>query len=358
MSHSFHFDRCCSDNNAPSIGWVCSYTPEEIILASGFEPYRIEASASGLGAEAYLPANVCPYVRSLLDAGLAAQPGNLAGMAFVYSCDAMRRLADLWERCSNIPILYRLDVPRRSDEIAETYLVARYRELLSALEQASGRRVGEEDLRNASEILNETRRLMSAMDRLRRSGALSGADFSEIACCAVTSDKRRFNAEAARFLALSQLCAREPESSKALLCGCALEGRRIHDLIEESGIMIVADDLCTGARHFDGLVDLSLDPLLGIARRYLRRRPCARMTGASARVDGLMNLADESGADGIIFLSLKFCDLVQSDLPRLQAAARHRGAPFLHIELDSPRDIDGQMKTRVEAFAEMMGRPR
>ena len=361
MDKDFCFESCRPKPNSPLVGWICSYTPEELILAAGFTPYRIEAAASGGGSEAYLPANLCPYTRSILDVGLTERVDGLIGMVFANSCDAMRRLADAWERYSRIPVLYRLDCPRRQDAVAEDYLVTRYRELIEILKQRAGHPICQDDIRNAIEILNESRQLISRIAELRRmpGNSLTSADFSDIVRCSLQADKSLFNREAVRFLAAHKSTNPNRSSSpKVLLCGCAVIGRELHEMIESCGVRIVGDDLCTGERQFDGLVDTSLDPLRGVARRYLQRRACARMKGSLERTGNHMDLAARLGADGIIFLSLKFCDLVQSDLPRVLQAARNQGIPLLHIERDSLDGTSGQIRTRIEALAEMLEKKR
>ncbi len=359
MNRPFQFENCRPDPANLLVGWLCSYTPEEFILAAGYTPYRIEANTAG--NEAHLPANLCPYTRATLEVGLAGGIDNLRGMVFVNSCDAMRRLADAWERYSSIPVLYRLDCPRRQDAIAEDYLEARYREFVGILEEQSGHAIHPDDIRDAVETMNESRRLMCRIAELRRlpGASLASADFADIVRCYMQADKRRFNTEARRFLT-SRVPAERDESKVpgVLLCGCAVIGREMHELIESCGVRVAGDDLCTGERHFDGLVDTTLDPLRGIARRYLRRRACARMKGALTRTGNLIDLAGEFEVKGIIFLSLKFCDLVQSDLPRLAKTAQDRGIPFLHIERDSLDGTLGQMRTRIEAFAELLGNRR
>lgn len=356
MNQDFCFDSCRPESDSSLIGWICSYAPEELILAAGFVPYRLGPAGAGTGSDAYLPANICPYVQSLLEVSRTPMK-NLRGVVFVDSCDAMRRLGDIWSGYSEIRVLYRLDCPRRRDEAAENYLIARYRELLAVLEREAGRTVRTDDIRNAAETLNETRRLVGRIAALRRTpvSALSGAGFSEIARCAMQSDKMRFNLEAARFLAARDSRPRDLSSEpRVLLCGCVVHGTELHSLMEDCGIRVAVDDLCTGERHFNGLVDASLEPLRGIARRYLQRSSCARMQGAAERVGRLVDLAGECRVDGIVFLTLKFCDLVQSDLPSLREAAQHRGIPFLHIERDSLNSAGGQLRTRIQAFAEIL----
>lgn len=54
--------------NIPTVGWFCTYTPEEILMAAGFAPRRIPGTFQGIKfADAFLQSNLCPYVRSCLD---------------------------------------------------------------------------------------------------------------------------------------------------------------------------------------------------------------------------------------------------------------------------------------------------
>ncbi|MGM0423851.1 MAG: 2-hydroxyacyl-CoA dehydratase [Thermodesulfobacteriota bacterium] len=49
-------------------GWVCSYTPRELILAAGFASQRLLTGVDqepDVPAESYLPPIFCPYVRRL-----------------------------------------------------------------------------------------------------------------------------------------------------------------------------------------------------------------------------------------------------------------------------------------------------
>ena len=354
----FRFEACRPDPASRRIGWVCSYTPEELIMAAGFTPCRIE-SGDGReeGADAFLPANLCPYVRGLLDSALSGRCDGLHGVVLVASCDAMRRLADIWTLYVGGRFIHRLDVPRRSDCLAENFFVEQLRGLRSALEREAVRRIADDDIARAIETLNETRKLISRISLLRTDpfSPLTGSEFAAIARCAVESDKERFNTEARRFLsAFGGKVKDRTEWPRVLLCGSIVNGFALQELIEDAGGAVVTDDLCTGLRHYDGLVDASSDPLRGIARRYLRRAGCARMKGADARIRRLLGLAKEHGAAGVVYHTLKFCDLVQADLPRLREALRQEGIPLLHVDRDGASAAGGQLTTRVEAFIELL----
>jgi benzoyl-CoA reductase/2-hydroxyglutaryl-CoA dehydratase subunit BcrC/BadD/HgdB len=98
------------------IGWMCGYVPEEIILAAGLESMHIRGAVPSLKqADTYLFPNFCPYVKNLLDSGLRGEYRNLDGIVFTNSCDAMRRLRDLWDSHIRTPFTFMLEVPKNRD---------------------------------------------------------------------------------------------------------------------------------------------------------------------------------------------------------------------------------------------------
>jgi len=57
------------DSGKKVLGWLCTYTPEEIIHASGTIPYRIFKGGESLpvtAADQYLQRNICPFPRACL----------------------------------------------------------------------------------------------------------------------------------------------------------------------------------------------------------------------------------------------------------------------------------------------------
>ena len=63
--------------NKKSIGWFCSYVPEEMIIAAGFEPVRLKGEMEKVkAADSYLFSNICPYVKNILESGLSNKFGN------------------------------------------------------------------------------------------------------------------------------------------------------------------------------------------------------------------------------------------------------------------------------------------
>jgi len=352
----------------PALGWSCSYTPQELILAAGFTPVRIPTSGASAQewTQGYLPANLCPYVHRLLQAGMSGEAPPLRGTVFVDSCDPMRRLADIWNLYFGQGFFHRLDAPRRDDASAREFFLGVLEDFRGALQDLAGGRIGTQSLNRAVSVLNRTRRIMRELSLLRAMPrpAITGAQFQRIALCAESMHRQRFNHMAADFLSrIRRDLLRElrvlpgTRRPRLLLAGCIAEDSGLPALIEDSGACVAADDLCSGMRHYrDEVAQNRARPLEAIAARYLHRLKCPRMTGRGERVRNLVSLAGEYGCDGVVFHTLAFCDLHQMDLPALQEELGRADIPCLPLEREHLTGEDsGQLKTRVQAFVELLG---
>jgi benzoyl-CoA reductase/2-hydroxyglutaryl-CoA dehydratase subunit BcrC/BadD/HgdB len=63
-------------------------------------------------------------------------------------------------------------------------------------------------------------------------------------------------------------------------------------------------------------------------------------------------MARDTGARGIIFYVLKYCENEWFDVPILVAELQQRGLPCLVLESEISRQFPAQLGTRVEAFIE------
>jgi len=124
--------------------------------------------------------------------------------------------------------------------------------------------------------------------------------------------------------------------------------------IDEAGGVVAGDDLCFGGRYYQGTVDLGNDPLVALAARYLSRVPCGRMERYTDRFDRLVEIVERTGARGVVYLGLKFCDNFLTDYPLLKKRLDERKIPSLFCESEFYPAGTGQLRTRVEAFIEML----
>ena len=101
-----------------------------------------------------------------------------------------------------------------------------------------------------------------------------------------------------------------------------------------------------------------IDPIKALTERYLLKSPCPRMideqTGHKTRLGLIKNLIKEFYVDGVIFERMSMCDLWSGEIYMLQNELKELGVPTLILERDYIISGVGQMKTRSQAFIEVL----
>ena len=220
--------------------------------------------------------------------------------------------------------------------------------------------ITEADLRGAIVLTNRIRGALGRIAGLAndRPGILKGSDLSALVRAAMIMDRSRaaiLLEEVVDQLERARGDRPGPERKRVILSGGVCNQPDIYTVIEEAGGVVVGDDLCTGSRSFTGLIDETADPVEAIAARYRERVVCpAKHRGLSERAENLVRLAREKRAQGVIFFLLKFCDPHAFDYPYLREALEKAGIPSMVIEVEDRLPGDGQLRTRFEAFIEMI----
>jgi benzoyl-CoA reductase/2-hydroxyglutaryl-CoA dehydratase subunit BcrC/BadD/HgdB len=307
-------------------------------------------------ADAHLHPNLCAYVRACLGSALNNDYSDLAGIIGIDSCDAMRRLYEVW--CSTFsPGFSRLlALPHFSTPEAAKLYASELEGLVEALNQHFSLKISDADLRSGIDTMNETRSLLQDLDRLRNvSSSISGKQFSAIVRDAMICPKDEFNPWLRDLL--RDATNEEQNSSgntRVVLAGGMLDDPWLLEVIEEAGGRVVADDMCFGSRYYQGLTGTNEEPLLAIANRYMFRAPCARMFTTEARVRRLVKLVEESKARGLIYYIIKFCDPHSLEWVTINRQLQTHGIPTLQCETDYSVGGRERMKIRIEAFMEMI----
>jgi benzoyl-CoA reductase subunit C len=343
------------------IGTLCSYAPEELILAAGALGFRIVGGSGAISkADAHLQAYSCSLVRGAMEDALSNQLDFLDGTIFPHTCDSIQRLSDIWRM--NAQTGFHLDVVlpvKLNTESAREYMTAVMRKARTDLENVLERVISEDDLQKAIATCNNIRAKMKTLYTIRRDrpGTIAGSDVHAITRAAMVMDRNDFLkhlAEVVDRLAAATASA-EKDGKRIFLSGGVCNLPDIYGPIEAAGGAVVGDDLCTGSRQLTGPIDVQGDPMEAISRRYLERAVCpAKHAGIRTRGEELVRLARETKAQGVIFLYLKFCDPHAFDYPYLKETLAAEGIPTLLVELEEQTASDGQFQTRCEAFMEML----
>lgn len=353
--------------NQRIIGWVCTYVPEEIIYASNSFPFRVLGGndPETPRANAYLYSNNCSFVRSCFEERLRGNLEFLDGFIGINTCDHMRRLYDVWEAFSPLRFTRIMGVPCKVSEATLNFFAKDILHLKEDLEKEFGICISEDSISNAIKIYNETRRLLYQLYEWRKTNPpmIFGWEAAEIIRAAWFLPRDEFNSM------LTQ-CLRDledghrgykdgPERPKKgdfrlMLVGSELDDPGYIKAIEDLGAIIVVDDLCCGSRYFWELVAEEGDPYLALSRRYLTRPYCPRTHPHTIRVQHLKRLAKEFNVEGVILQSIKFCDPHSASYPMLRDGFKELDLPMIYVEREYTLSGVGQLKTRVQAFLELL----
>jgi bzd-type benzoyl-CoA reductase N subunit len=356
------------------MGWVCTYVPEEIIYASGAFPFRILGGNDPETpmADAHLYSNVCSFVRSCFEERLKGDLDFLDGFIGVTSCDHIRRLYDVWDTFSPARFTRIMGVPCKVSKATLKYFAKDILHLKEGLEEEFNITISEDTVFNAIKTYNDTRRLLYQLYDWRKTDPpkIFGWEASEIIRASWFLPKNEFNNMLTQFIrdfeggqgaetkkkGGSNGVPERPEEGnfRLMVVGSELDDPRYIKAIEDLGATVVVDDLCCGSRYFWEFVAEDGDPYLALSQRYLTRPYCPRTHPHSIRGEHLKRLAKEYKVDGVILQSIKFCDSHAASYPMVRDDFKELDIPIIYVEREYTFSGAGQLKTRVQAFLELL----
>ncbi|MCL6610476.1 MAG: 2-hydroxyacyl-CoA dehydratase family protein [Peptococcaceae bacterium] len=348
------------------IGYFCSYTPEELILAAGMHPVRIMADLPDPAGpvDAHLQNFACAFARSCLDQLVRDRLDYLDGIIFPCTCDSLRAVSEIIRANKKEGFFYHfLNMPLRVEGDPQFVFYRRELELLyNALAGFAGRPPGLESLKGAVALADANRELLIRIWDFRKASgpALTGEECLGIVNAAVCMDREELRERLEKIRnALAGGIGDEKDTGRArlMVIGSVIDNPALIRIIESAGALVVGDDLCTGARYFSVPVNMAdgEDPLDALARRYLGRIPCPTKHPVDRRLDHINRVIDDFKIQGAVVVLQKFCEPHAFDYPALRDMITGRGIPVLLLEIEPGRLAEGQLSTRVEAFVEMLG---
>ncbi len=121
--------------------------------------------------------------------------------------------------------------------------------------------------------------------------------------------------------------------------------------------MIVGEESCVGERGTRNLTDDSgntVDNMMeAVTDRYFKI-DCAIFTPNPDRLNHITEMVEAYKADGVIHYGLQFCQPYLMEAMPIEKALESKNIPALRIDTDYTMEDVGQLKTRVEAFIELI----
>ena len=358
------------------IGFACMLAPVELILAAGAIPVRIDSgfyTPSKIG-DRIVPVEVCPVVRSMIGLAMAELYPYLEMCDVIISpntCDGKTKVCEILTDA--FPV-WEMNVPRVKDTPqAKKYWLEQVKEIKGKIEKLMGRSIGRKEMRSAIKTtLAATAASRRLLDLRKGAPLISGRDAMLVDQMSYFDDLRRWTEKT------NQLCDELEKKAEAksyvapldtpriLLTGSPMiwpDCWKIPNLIEESKPqgLIVADEFCSGDRIFYDPVGVdegsSGDMLKAIAERYILPCTCPCFTsedGNQDRIDKLQTLVKDYKISGVIYHVIRGCHLYAMEYMRLKRLFEKENIPIYYLDTEYSREDSGQMKTRIEAYLEML----
>jgi len=358
------------------IGYLDIYPVLEMLTALDLVPYRIlgDMSEPITKADTCLPTAVCPFLRSVMDLGLKGKYDFLDGVVMAHGCEVAEKTAHIWRIYLNPPYAHFIDTPHTTHAAAQKQHKELLKDFRKTLESFTGKELSVVKLREAVEAHNEQRTLVRELYELRKPDPplISGTETLQV-MVALASLPVTEGSELLRQV-IDEVKQRQdgPEKKPArlLVLGSIIDNTAIIDLIESIGANVVMDDTSLGSRAYFALVELTEDPLDGLAYRYLVALKSPRtfretilsetnrkdyMTDLENRFGYLKDYASEWKVNGVVLEALRYCDIHGYEVPGLKDYLDSIGLPSIYLEHDYSQSALAPLRTRVQAFLEVIG---
>ena len=272
--------------------YICKYTPVELLSAFGGQCAVLDGMADSFDrSDQVSHPNLCGFGKAVLEACLS---GEVRELVLVNCCDTIRSAYDVLLEHGKLDFLFLMDMLHCGGDCARE--------------------------RTKAELL----RLAKAY------GAYKGTSFDEKA-----------------FRGAFAPNPRPTEPYLSVLGGRV--GEPLFRMMEEAMPLPVRNDTCVHNRDvamppaggdFDSLMDW-------YAGALLEQLPCMRMADNSGR----RRLTQDPHLKGVIYHTVKFCDYYGFEYAQLRGELT---VPMLKLESDYTVQSSGQLRTRLEAFAETL----
>ena len=270
--------------------YVCKYTPTELLKGLGGDPVLLDRAPENFElADQVAHPNLCGFGKGVIQ---AVRAGGIKELVLVNCCDTIRSAYDILLEYGDLDFLYLLDLLHGADGCSVDH----------ARDQL--------------------------MDLAEAYAAYKGTEFDP----------------AAFFAAFDPYT---PAKGPHIAVLGAHMGRELFQMVEKAMPLPAENATCANNRSVakpEEETDFAA-LMTAYARTLLGQLPCMRMTDKTAR----RALYNDPDLAGVVYHTIKFCDYYGFEYADVKEKLT---VPVLKIESDGTRQSEGQLRTRLEAFAE------
>lgn len=353
-------------NGGKVVGTFCVFVPDEVILAT---------NAIGVGlcsgsqfwiedGEKVLPRNLCPLIKAFTGAKVGLTCPYFQSCDLLVgetTCDGKKKAYEILKDYTPVHVM---ELPQMKREKNYIQWEEEIKLFIKEMEKLTGNKVTVERLKKAIDLNNRKRRVLKRLYDLRKNtpSPISGLDSLLITQIAFYDEPERFIEKT------EELCdeleervknAKPNGKKRIMITGTpmALPNWKMHSIVEGLDAEIVVEETCIGTRYFENEVspegDTIDDLVKNMAERYMNIN-CACFTPNDGRTEDILRYAKDYDIDGVIYYNLSFCHTYAIEYGQVEEVLKSNDIPVLMVETDYSEEDTGQIRTRVEAFLEMI----
>ena len=372
IDHCYDYAEAARGAGRPIVGIMCEFTPREIILAAGGVPVCLcgGSAATIPAAEQYLPANLCPLIKSTFGYHVTGKNPFLNWADLVVAettCDGKKKMFELMGASKP---MYVLELPQKAEAPdALEHWVLEMRKFQQHLATRYATEVTEAMLIQAIQLMNRERGLRRQLADLMmlQSPPFTGRQLLDLKSniSGIEADLQQYERALERYGRANGSAQESDHASRithhaspvrVLLTGVPLVhgAERVIELIEGCGGLVVCMENCTGLKPILEDVDLASepDPIRAIAKKYYHL-PCSVMTPNPRRFESLRALAAKFRPQCVIELVWQACLTYDVESWQVRKLVEEElRLPYLKITTDYSPSDSARITARVEALFE------
>lgn len=349
------------------VGVYCIYAPSELIRATGAVPVGLCGKRHDPihAAESELPSSLCPLIKSSYGYAITDKCPFFSlsdVLAAESTCDGKKKM---YELMGELKPLHVMQLPHtQKGEAVHRYWVESLHDLEVFLVEHGAQPVKDEELQRQIKLHNRMRTKLASVMHLAADerSPLRGSDLLAV------QESKGFVVDIEKYIGLldnleqklraylAQPNLKPQSGSRLMLTGVPVGkgSEKVIRIAEELGARVVCMENCTGVKGLELLVDEETAPYEALAERYLRI-PCSCMSPNPGRRKSIGELGKEFGVHGVIDLTWLGCHTYNAEAYSVHKWVEETlDVPSLHLETDySDSDVE-QLRTRIEAYLELI----
>ena len=340
-----------------AIGCFPVWTPEPIIHAGGMLPMGLWGGTIELNkVREFLPSFACSIMQACMEYEINGTYDELSAVIVPCLCDTLKAISQKYKGKSVcIPVVH---AQNRPTEAAVEYMVEEYADVKRRIEEATGKTIADEAISASLAVYNEHNAVMREFAQVaaEKSAYITAADRHAVMKSAWFVRKEKHTEMVKKLISeLKALPDKEDTRKRVILSGIMAEPKELLNIMEESGVVVVGDDLAQETRQYVADYPDGGAPLERMAKQWCQGVVCSLAFDVKKpRIDNIVDMVKSAKADGVIVCIVKFCDPEEFDYPFLRRRFEKENIPHILLDIDQQITSYGQAQTKIQGFAEIL----